>query len=127
MSRTTASELLAEARASLARVSPDELQLAVGALVVDVRDADERRAEGTIPGSVHVPLTVLEWRADPASESHDPCFDALDRLVVLVCSDGYASSLAAARLQRLGYVHATDLDGGFRAWMAAGLPVEEAG
>ena len=125
MTRKTAAELLAEARACLRRLDPHEVQTAAqaGALVVDTRDADVRYVEGAIPGSIHVPLSVLEWRADPASDSHDPRFDRLDRLVVVVCNDGYSSSLAAARLQQLGYANATDLAGGFRAWKAAGLPL----
>jgi rhodanese-related sulfurtransferase len=125
VTRKTAAELLAEARAGLRRLGPHEVQAAAhaGALVVDTREADVRYVEGAIPGSIHVPLSVLEWRADPASETHDPRFDRLDRFVVVVCSDGYSSSLAAARLQQLGYANATDLDGGFRAWKAAGLPM----
>jgi rhodanese-related sulfurtransferase len=126
VTRKTASELLAEARAGLRRLDPHAAQAAAhdGALIVDTRDGEDRGAEGVIPGSIHVPLSVLEWRADPASASHDASFDRLDRLVVLVCNDGYSSSLAAARLQQLGYAQATDVDGGFRAWKQAGLRVE---
>jgi rhodanese-related sulfurtransferase len=128
VTRRTAAQLLAEARAGLRRLAPHDAHAATagGAFLVDTRDADVRRAEGVIPGSVHVPLSVLEWRADPASETHDPRFDDLERLVILVCNEGYSSSLAAARLQQLGYANATDLDGGFRAWKAAGLPVDAA-
>lgn len=125
MTRKTADELLEEARAALPRLEPHEAHAAVadGAVIVDTRDNDDRRAEGVIPGSVHVPLSVLEWRADPASGSHDPRLGGLDRLVI-VCNDGYSSSLAAARLRKLGLENVADLIGGFRAWKAAGLPVD---
>ena len=71
-----------------------------------------------------IPRNVLEWRLDPASEDHDPRAPQLDDLVILVCDEGYQSSLAAATLQQLGFARATDLDGGFQAWRAAGLPIE---
>ena len=90
-----------------------------GALIVDTRADDDRRREGVIPGALPVPLSVLPWRTER--------FGSPDRLLVVVCNDGYSSSLAAATLQELGFAHATDLDGGFRAWRAAGLPVAEAG
>jgi rhodanese-related sulfurtransferase len=125
MTRKTVSQLLAQARKRLRRLAPLEAQAAQarGALIVDTRGSDDRRSEGVIPGSIHVPLSVLEWRADPACETHDPHFDGLHRQIIVVCNDGYSSSLAAARLQQLGYANATDLDGGFRAWKAAGLPM----
>jgi rhodanese-related sulfurtransferase len=124
--RKTAADLLAEARARLRRLEPGEAHAAQerGALLVDTRDSGDRRTEGVIPGSLHVALSVLEWRADPACESHDPRFHDLDRQIVVVCNDGYSSSLAAARLQQLGFANATDVVGGFHAWKAAGLPVE---
>jgi rhodanese-related sulfurtransferase len=115
--------MLAEARTRIARYSPVEAAAADGILIVDVRTGDERRATGIIPGSVHVPRSVLEWRADPTSSSHDPSLRGM-RLVI-VCAQGYSSSLAAATLVELG-VDAGDLDGGFEAWAAAGLPVEAA-
>jgi rhodanese-related sulfurtransferase len=127
MPRTTVAELLAEARARLDRVSPEEAEAAVhdGALLVDIRSEVDRAADGVIPGSLHQPRNALEWRADPASGHDDPRLSAdLDRRIVIVCSDGYQSSLAAATLQDLGFARATDLVGGFRAWRAAGLPVE---
>jgi len=113
--------VLAEARARIARYTPSEAAVADGILLVDLRSSDERRDRGVIPGSVHVPRSVLEWRADPTSDWHDPAL-AGPRLV-LVCAQGYSSSLAAASLVDLG-VDAGDLDGGFEAWAAAGLPVE---
>jgi rhodanese-related sulfurtransferase len=113
--------MLAEARSRIARYTPAEAADARDILLVDVRSSDERRQHGFIPGSVHVPRSVLEWRADPTSSHHDPRL-AGPRLV-LVCAQGYSSSLAAATLVELG-VDAGDLDGGFEAWVAAGLPVE---
>jgi rhodanese-related sulfurtransferase len=123
VTRKTAAELLAEARAGLHRLDPHEAAAREGALLVDTRDGDTRRAEGVIPGALHLPLSVLEWRADPDSPTRNPHVGGLDRELVVVCSDGYSSSLAAARLRELGFADATDLVGGFRAWKAAGLPV----
>lgn len=112
--------MLAEARSRIVRFAPAEAMEA-DVLLVDLRCADERARVGTIPGSVHVPRSVLEWRADPTSEWHDP--KLAGRRLVLVCAQGYSSSLAAASLVQLG-VDAGDLEGGFEAWTAAGLPVE---
>jgi rhodanese-related sulfurtransferase len=125
--RTTIDALLAAARARLTRLRPHEAHAAVagGALLVDTRCVSQRAADGVIPGALYHPRNVLEWRADPASDACDPTLAAdLDRLLIVVCDEGYASSLAAAMLQDLGFARATDLDGGFRAWRAAGLPVE---
>jgi rhodanese-related sulfurtransferase len=113
--------MLAEARSRITRYTPAEAMAADGILIVDLRSTDERREHGVIPGSVHVPRSVLEWRADPTSAHHDPVLAG--RQLVLVCAQGYSSSLAAATLVELG-VDAGDLDGGFEAWVAAGLPVE---
>jgi rhodanese-related sulfurtransferase len=123
--RTTIGGLLDAARARLARLEPSAAQaaLAEGALLIDTRSADLRRETGVIPGSVHVPLSVLFWRLDPSSESADPSLADPGRRVVLVCAHGYSSSLAAATLLDLGYDRATDVIGGFEAWAAAGLPV----
>lgn len=129
MERTTVEELLARARSTLERLEPEQVLAAqaAGAIVVDTRDTADREREGVIPGSVHLPRTVLEWRLDPASTWRDAHASAnLDRVVVVVCNDGFSSSLAAATLQELGYARATDLVGGFRAWKARGLPVEPA-
>ena len=115
--------MLAEARTRIQRFSPAEAAAAEGILLVDVRTNDERRAAGVIPGSVPVARSVLEWRADPTSGSHDPALRG--KRLVIVCAQGYSSSLAAAALVELG-VDAGDLDGGFEAWVAAGLPVEAA-
>jgi rhodanese-related sulfurtransferase len=87
-----------------------------------IRPQANRAYEGQLPGALVIERTVLEWRLDPASADRLP-FAAYDLHVILVCNEGYASSLAAATLQDLGVHYATDLDGGFRAWKAAGLPV----
>ena len=115
----TIDELLAQARARLPhRPGPDELDAAMerGALIVDIRPEASRRAEGELPGAVVIDRNVLEWRLDPASPHRIPEAGDPDREIVLVCNEGYASSLAAETLQRLGLHRATDLDGGFRAW-----------
>jgi rhodanese-related sulfurtransferase len=119
-------ELLAQARARLVRLQPHELVQArtKGALLVDIRPEAQRAREGGIPGALVIERNVLEWRLDPASEWRIPESDSHDREVVIVCSEGYTSSLAAASLQDLGLVRATDLIGGFHAWAAAGLPTE---
>jgi rhodanese-related sulfurtransferase len=123
----TIDEVLAAARARLARLGPVQAQqaLAHGAIMVDIRPQAQRRAEGEIPGATIVERNVLEWRFDPASAARLPVA-SYDLQVIVVCSEGYTSSLAAAALQDLGVRRATDLDGGFRAWQAAGLPVTAA-
>jgi len=120
----TIDQLLAEARARLDRLSPLQASTAAreGAVLVDIRPAAQRAAEGEIPGTLIVERNVLEWRFDPASDARLPQA-SYDLHVIVVCSEGYTSSLAAAALQDLGISGATDLDGGFRAWQAAGLPV----
>jgi rhodanese-related sulfurtransferase len=122
----TVDELLAAARASLERVTPEVAQrlAADGALIVDTRPADHRDREGTIPGSIWAERNVLEWRLDPASAHRIPEITSHDQVVIVVCDEGYGSSLAARSLQDLGLSQATDLIGGFRAWKAAGLPTE---
>jgi len=122
----TVEELLAEARAKLERLGPREARAAAadGATLIDIRSDSQREREGVIPGARFVPRNVLEWRLDPASDHRDPELADPDSHVILVCDEGYQSSLAAATLQALGIRRATDLDGGFRAWRAAGHPVE---
>lgn len=121
----TVEQLLDEARARLRRVSPMETAdaLAAGALVVDTRPTAQRGSEGALPGALVIERNVLEWRLDPASPDRIPEVTGHDQVVVVVCSEGYSSSLAAAALQELGLRNATDLEGGFQAWKAAGLPV----
>jgi len=122
----TIDELLAQARASLQRVEPAEAAEAMrdGAVLVDIRRDAQRERDGVVPGAVFIPRNVLEWRCDPASEWREPAVSEPARQVILMCDEGYQSSLAAATLQQLGLPHATDLAGGFQAWRAAGLPVE---
>jgi len=118
---------LARARDGLRRVGPAQaadLQ-AAGALLVDIRPVAQRRQYGEIPGALVIERNVLEWRMDPSSPDRHPAVtDDRGRPVVVVCQEGYASSLAAASLQSLGLSEATDLDGGFAAWEAAGLPTQ---
>jgi rhodanese-related sulfurtransferase len=122
--RTIAS-VLEEARAGLCRLSPVEAHLAVsgGALLVDTRTPWQREAQGELPGALVIDRTVLEWRLDPASPDRIPEAGDPDLRVIVVCRQGYSSSLAAASLQRLGLHRATDVIGGVEAWLAAGLPV----
>jgi rhodanese-related sulfurtransferase len=120
----TIDEVLAQARRRLRRLGPQEAAAAAreGALLVDIRPQAQRADEGEIPGALLVERNVLEWRFDPASAARLPQA-SYDLRVIVVCSQGYTSSLAAAALQVLGIGEATDLDGGFQAWAAAGLPV----
>jgi rhodanese-related sulfurtransferase len=116
------SQLLAVARTRIRRYTPAEVA-AADALLVDLRSHDERDRNGVIPGSIHVPRSVLEWRCDPASGWSNP--NVADRALplVLVCAHGYSSSLAAAALVDLGFERVGDLIGGFEAWCESGLPV----
>jgi rhodanese-related sulfurtransferase len=125
---TAVEAFLDAARAELDRVTPqeaDELRR-TGALLVDIRPHANRAAEGEIPGAVPIERIHLEWRLAPDSEHRIPEV-AADRRVIVFCNEGYASSLAARDLLRLGLTGATDLIGGFRAWAAAGLPVRPGG
>lgn len=127
-SRTTIDELLAQARDGLARVGPREARdaIAAGALMIDIRSEAQRAADGIVPDAIWFARNVLEWRCDPSSEAHDDRVGDLERHVIVMCDEGYQSSLAAATLQQLGFAAATDLVGGFQAWRAAGLPVAPA-
>lgn len=129
-SRRSLADLLAEARSRLDRLDPEaafEAQSA-GALLIDTRSSDERARDGVIPGALHIPRSVLEWRLDPDADPayHNAHVDGLDQWIVLVCAHGESTSLAAATLQELGFSRATDLVGGFAAWQEAGLPVHAA-
>ena len=95
-----------------------------GALLVDTRPLAQRRADDEIPGALVIERNVLEWRLDPNSVTRIPEADGYDREVIIVCNEGYSSSLAAATLHDLGLHRATDVVGGFQAWRAAGLPVQ---
>jgi rhodanese-related sulfurtransferase len=110
--------LLEDARRDLDRVEPEQLaaEVAAGALVVDIRPSEARVPEGGLPGALVVDRNVLEWRLDPTAEDRLPEADDPDRRVIVVCNEGYASSLAAETLRRMGLSRATDLVGGYRAW-----------
>ena len=117
-------ELLTEARSGLARLRPEAAfaVLTDGAVLVDIRPSEQRMAEGEVPGAIIIGRNVLEWRLDPRSEARIPALARPDARIIVMCSEGYASTLAAASLRRIGLHEATDLDGGFQAWQAAGLP-----
>jgi rhodanese-related sulfurtransferase len=123
--RLTIGELLDRARRDLIRVEPEEAagELARGALLVDIRPADQRAQGGDIPGATVIDRNVLEWRLAPDSQWRIAAVAGPDIRVILLCNEGYSSSLAAATLKGLGLVNATDVIGGFQAWKAAGLPV----
>jgi rhodanese-related sulfurtransferase len=118
-------DVLAAARQGVRRLGPQEVRAAVanGALLVDTRTEVQRREQGELPGALVIDRTVLEWRLDPASPSRIPEATGHDVQVVVVCRQGYSSSLAAASLRAVGLERATDLAGGVEAWIAAGLPV----
>ncbi|MBT2383822.1 rhodanese-like domain-containing protein [Streptomyces sp. ISL-11] len=122
-------ELLAAAREGLDRLGPAEAAAAQagGGLLVDIRYAALRERDGLILGALVVERNELEWRLDPLSDHRAAEATRHDLRVVVVCDEGYASSLAAVSLRRLGLHHATDLIGGFQAWRAAGLPVRRVG
>jgi rhodanese-related sulfurtransferase len=129
VTRITVDELLAQARSRLTRLDPAAAQRAVleGARMVDIRSDGQINRDGLIPGALVIARNVLEWRLDPAGAYRHPDAPALDDHVIVVCDEGYQSSLVAATLQELGFWRATDLDGGFQAWRAAGLPVSPHG
>jgi rhodanese-related sulfurtransferase len=126
MKRLTIDELLAEARRELARLDPPAAHAALssGATLIDIRSESQIARDGTIAGALVINRNVLEWRLDPASTHRHPDAPALGEQVIVMCNEGYQSSLAAATLQRLGFARATDLDGGFQSWREFGLPVE---
>ena len=126
--RKTINQLLDEARSGLDRVAPAELAELMGAgeprlRVIDIRPRDDRERTGVIEGSEHIGQLVLEWRLDPDSGASEGTAADLDDHLVIVCNQGYGSSLAAAQLQELGFARATDLDGGIEGWIGHGLPV----
>lgn len=125
----SAADLLAEAQAGLQRLTPVEASeaMASGAVLVDIRDDAQRAIEGEIPGSWIVPRNVLEWRFADDEGARDPRLPDRDGRPVVICGQGFQSSLVAHALQRLGFGRATDVIGGFAAWQEAGLPVAPAG
>jgi rhodanese-related sulfurtransferase len=120
----TIDEILAQARARLTRLVPEDAfgETARGGVLVDIRPAAQRAAEGEIPGSAVIERNHLEWRLDPASDARLPWVTGYDHRIIVFCQEGYTSSLAAAALHDLGLSRATDVIGGFRAWVADGLP-----
>jgi rhodanese-related sulfurtransferase len=118
-------ELLAQVRRRIDRVTPEEAaaRQAAGALLVDTRPWEQRTRDGDVPGAVLVDRNVLEWRLDPASPDRIPQMTGYDVDVVVLCNEGYSSSLVADTLRSLGLTSAVDVIGGFVAWAAAGLPV----
>ena len=125
MSHRTLDNLLADARSKIERLEPAEAWAAAGdgALIVDTR---VDRSAGIVPGSLHVPLSVLQWRVAPDSDWRNPHVGGLETHLILICDHGESSSLAAASLRELGFARAGDVVGGFEAWLDAGLPVTEA-
>jgi rhodanese-related sulfurtransferase len=121
--------MLAAARVRLSRLDPPQAaaEQSSGALIVDIRPDAQRRAEGEIPGSLVLERNVLEWRLDPTSPDRIPAASGPALRVIVTCSQGYTSSLAAASLQDLGLRAATDIAGGFLAWQAIGLPTVPGG
>jgi rhodanese-related sulfurtransferase len=121
--------LLAKARGKLARLEPRRAHAAIqkGAVLIDTRPEFQRRADGEIPGAIVIERNHLEWRLHPASDARIPEAIGKDVRWIVLCDEGFSSSLAAASLQSIGLTRATDVIGGFKAWRAAGLPVSEPG
>jgi rhodanese-related sulfurtransferase len=120
-------DLLHDARARLERITPGQAhaeQRDHGALIVDTRTYEQRRSQGVIPGALVIDRTVFEWRLDPTSAHHVPAITDHDVRIIVICRQGFSSSLAAASLHDMGLHRATDVVGGFVAWRDAGLPVE---
>lgn len=124
----TLDDLLADATTRIVRFSPAEAYAAtrVDALLIDIRSESDRKLDGIVPGSLHLPRTVLEWRTAPDSSFRNPHVGALDRQIILLCDHGYSSVLAALVLTELGFTRAGDIIGGFAAWRSADLPVSRA-
>jgi rhodanese-related sulfurtransferase len=121
-------DLVEDARARIRRLTPEEAREAQanGAVILDTRTYEQRHEHGVIPGAIVVSRNVIEWRVDPTSGWDDPDIVGRTGPVIVMCQEGFASSLAAATLIGLGIEDATDLAGGFEAWKDAGLPVAEA-
>jgi rhodanese-related sulfurtransferase len=119
MARTTIDDLLDQARRQLERLGPVAADAAgrAGAVLIDIRSDSQTARDGSIPGGLSIPRNILEWRLDPASTFRHPAAPDLATHIILICDEGYQSSLAAATLQQLGFERATDLEGGFKAWL----------
>jgi len=117
-------KLLAHARSNLDRVPVEDLadEVAQGAVLIDIRPLEQRRRDGDLPGAIVVDRNVLEWRLDPSSPHRLPIATSFDVRLIIVCNEGYSSSLAAATLHELGLRAATDLVDGFQAWRAWSAP-----
>jgi rhodanese-related sulfurtransferase len=126
--RRTLEDLLATAESRISRLSPAEAHSAMenGAVLIDIRSGDNRSRDGIVPGSLHIPRTVLEWRTAPDSTFRNPHVGGLDQQVILLCDHGFSTILAAAVLKDFGYGRASDVIGGFADWRDAGLPVSAA-
>ena len=124
--RKTIDDLVAAARARLERLTAAEALEATrnGAVIVDIRPQEQRRRTGVVPGALYFPRNHLEWRIDPTSEWAHPALSDPETLIVLMCNEGYATSLAAVTLHDMGFTRATDMIDGFDGWRAAGLPIE---
>jgi rhodanese-related sulfurtransferase len=118
-------DVLAEARRGVTRLTPQEAwdEVRAGALLVDTRTEAQRARQGELPGALVIDRTVLEWRLDPTSPTRVPEASGPDVRVIVICRQGYSSSLAAESLRRIGLGRATDVIGGVEGWLAAGLPV----
>jgi rhodanese-related sulfurtransferase len=123
--RRTIADVLTAARERIDRLTPAAaLEESIdGAILIDTRCQELRDQDGIVPRAIHIPLSVLYWRLDPSSGSADPRVADPNARIILLCAHGYSSSMAAATLRDLGFDRATDVDGGFEAWAAAGLPV----
>jgi rhodanese-related sulfurtransferase len=121
--------VLERARRQVARISPEEAaaEMANGALLVDTRSESQRAKQGEIPGALVIERNVLEWRLDPTSPWRIPQATDHDVRVMVICAQGFSSTLAALSLKDLGLRNATDVAGGFEAWQAAGMPVQRRG
>ena len=124
--RATIQDILLQIRARYVRLEPEGALAAMtsGALLVDIRDGEQRRRDGTIPGALIIDRTVLEWRIDPDSGATHPAIPDLSTPLILICNQGYSSILAVGSLLDLGAASVTDVSGGFEAWRAAGLPIQ---
>jgi len=128
MTEKTAAEMVAEAKGRVEALTPEQVaaEMAGGEVtVVDLRESEEREAQGVIPGAVHVPRGMLEFRADPTSTYHRAELDPARR-TILHCASGGRSALAADLLSQMGYQNVAHLDGGFGGWKDSGAPVEPA-
>jgi rhodanese-related sulfurtransferase len=126
--RRTLDDLLADAAARITRHAPADAYAALqdGVVLIDVRSGENRERDGIVPGSLHIPRTVLEWRLDPGSPWCNPHVGGIEQPLILLCDHGYSTVLAAANLAEIGFSRAGDVVGGFAAWRDAGLPTAPA-